>query len=70
MTERCTVRSMCGVQLDRDGEAIDQFGIANSVCWYDHVLPREDGRSEDCVLRRSLEFVVRGQRQKGRLNRM
>ena len=31
--------------------------MANSVCWYDHVL------------RRALSFEVEGQRKKGRLNR-
>ena len=55
------MRAMCGVQLkDRKisyelmsmlglNETIDQLAIANSVCWYCHVLRREDGY----VLRRA-----------------
>ena len=39
-----------------------QLSIANSVCWYGHVLWREDGH----VLRRALDFEVEGQRKKGR----
>ena len=64
---------MCGVQLkyrikDTDSmlslnKAVDQLAIANNVYLYDHVLRREDGP----VLRRSLEFEVEGQREKGRL---
>ena len=46
-------------------EAIDQLAMANSVRWYGHVLRREDGH----VLRRPLDFVVDGQRKKGRLKR-
>ena len=46
-------------------ETIDQLAMANSVCWYGHVLRREDV----CVLRRALEFEVEGQRKKGRLKR-
>ena len=38
---------------------IDQLAIANRVCWYGHVLWREDGY----VLRRSLDFVVEGKRK-------
>ena len=36
-------------------ESIDQLAILNNVCWYGHVLRREDGH----VLRRELylEFV-------------
>ena len=60
------VRAMCGVQLkDRKrsadlmfmpglNETIDQFAMANSVCWHGHVLRREDGN----VLRRALDFEV------------
>ena len=43
-------------------ETTDQLAMANSVCWYGHVLRREDGH----VLRRALDFVVEGQRKKGR----
>ena len=46
-------------------ETIDQLAIANSVRWYGHVLRREDGH----VLRRALDFVVVGQRKKGKPKR-
>ena len=45
---------------------VDQLAMANSVCWYGHVLRREDGH----VLRRALDFEVEGQRKKGRSKRM
>ena len=35
---------------------------ANGVKWYGHVLRRDDGR----VLRKALEFEVRGKRKRGR----
>ena len=75
--ERFVVRAVCGVQLnDRKRstdltfmmvlkETIDQLAMANSVCWYGHVLSREDGH----ILRRALDFEVEGQRKKGRLKR-
>ena len=44
-------------------ETMDQLSMANSVHWYGHVLWREDGH----VLRRALDFEVKGQRKKGRL---
>ena len=66
---------MCRVQLkDRKGsknmmlglnETIDQFAMENSVCWYGHVLRREDGH----ILRRALDFVVVSKRKKGRPKR-
>ena len=46
-------------------ETIDQLIIASSVCWYGHMLRREDGN----VLRRVLDFEVEGQRMKGRPKR-
>ena len=46
-------------------EAIDQLATANSLRWYGHVLRREDVR----VMRMALDFVVEGQRKKGRLKR-
>ena len=76
-TGRFTVRAMCGVQLKgrkksmdlmlMQGlkETIDQLAMANSVCWYGHVLRREDCH----VLRRALDFEVEGQRKKGRPKR-
>ena len=66
MTERSTVRAMCGVQLknrkiSKDlmlmlglNESIDQLAMANSVHWYGHVLWREDGH----ILRRAFDFEV------------
>ena len=38
-------------------KAMDQLAMANSVCWYDHVLGREDGH----ILRRALHCEVEGQ---------
>ena len=43
-------------------ETIDRLAMKNSVCWYGHMLRRED----DHVLRRVLDFEVEGQRKKGR----
>ena len=69
--------AMCRVQLkDRKRstdlmfmpglkKTIDQLAMANSVCWYGHVLMIEDGH----VLR-TLDFEVEGQRKKGRPKRM
>ena len=76
-TEISTVKAMCGVQLkDRKRstdlmfmlslkESIDQLSMANRVCWYSHVLRREDGH----VLRRALDFEVGGQMKKWRPKR-
>ena len=76
-TERSMVRAMCEVQLkDRKGstdlifmlglnEIINQLAMTNTVCWYGHVLRREDGH----VLRRALEFEVEGHRKKWRPKR-
>ena len=64
-------RAICGVQLkDRKkstdfmlfwglSETIDQLAMANSVCWYGHVLRREDYH----VLGKALDFEVEGQRK-------
>ena len=70
---RSMVRAMFGVRLN-DGkrfadlmfmldlsETIDQLAIAVSVCWYGHVLRREDGH----VLRRAFDLEVDDQRRKG-----
>ena len=66
-TERSTVRAICGVQLkDRKrstyfmfmlslSETIDQLDMANSACWYCHVLRREDGH----VLGRALDIEMK-----------
>ena len=73
-TERSVVIAMCGVLLnDRKGstdlifmlglkETIDQLAMVSSVCWYDHILRREDGH----ILRKALYFEVVVQRRKGR----
>ena len=42
-------------------KTMDQLAMISTVCWYGHVLRREDGH----VLRRSLDFEVEGQRKKG-----
>ena len=76
-TERSMVRAMCGVQLNgtkRTGymmfmlglnEVMDQLAVASSVCWYGHVLRRDNFH----VLKRALNFKVEGQRKKGRVER-
>ncbi|XP_077869557.1 uncharacterized protein LOC144361298, partial [Saccoglossus kowalevskii] len=68
------VRVMCGVTLmDRKitedlmqmlglNEAVDRLAKANGVCWYGHVLRREDGH----VLRRALDLEVSGPRKRER----
>ena len=73
--KRPLVRVMCGVQLEDGNRAIelmfglnetmDQLSMTNSVCWYGHVLRRENGH----VLRRTLDIEVEAQRRKGRLKR-
>ena len=66
--KRAMVRNMCGVKLipkklTRDilqmldlNETIDQLAKANSVRWYGHVLRKD----ENNILRRSLDFRVKG----------
>ena len=70
--ERAMVRAMCGVKpvekrntaelMDMLGlrETIDWLAKANGVCWYRHVLRREDN-----VLKKALRFTVEGQRRQG-----
>ena len=72
-TERSMMRAMCGVQLkDREisgdfmlmlglNETIDQLAMATSVCYYGHVLRREDNH----VFRKELDFQVEVERRKG-----
>ena len=43
-------------------ETMDELAMANSVCWYGHVLRREDGH----ILRRALDFEVEGEREHGK----
>ena len=71
------VRAMCGVKLmDKNRtevlmemlgleESVVQMAKANAVRWYGHVLRREDGH----VLRRALDFEVKGRRKRGRPKR-
>ena len=73
-TERAMVREMCGAKLmekkrtedlmEMSGlkETVAQMAKANGVRWYGHVLRRDDGH----VLRKALEFEVRGNRKRGR----
>ena len=46
-------------------ETMALLAIADSVCWYGYVLRKEDSH----VLRRALDFEVKGQRKKGRPRR-
>ena len=46
-------------------EPIDQLPMASNLCWYGHVLRREDGH----VLRRELQFAAEGQRKKWMQNK-
>ena len=43
-------------------EAVVQMAKVNGVRWYGHVLRRDDGQ----VLRKALEFEVKGKRKQGR----
>ena len=43
-------------------ETVVQMAKANGVRWYSHVLRRDDGH----VLRKALEFKVKGKRKRGR----
>ena len=73
-TERAMVRAICGVKMMErrrtDGlmemlglkETVVQMAKANGVRWYGHVLRRDDGH----VLRKALEFEVKGKRKQGR----
>ena len=44
---------------------VDQLAMTNNVCWYGHVLRREDGH----VLRREFGFEIEGQGNKRRPKR-
>ena len=73
-TKRAMVRAMCGVKLMDKKRTVDlmemlgleesvvQMAKANAVRWYGHVLRSDDGH----VLRRALEFEVKGRRKRGR----
>ena len=70
-TERAMVTTMCGAKLmekKRTEDLMEMLGLketavqmakANGVRWYRHVLRRDDGH----VLRKALEFEVRGKRK-------
>ena len=72
--ERAMVRAMCGAKLmdkKRTEDLMEMLGLketavqmvkANGVRWYGHVLRRDDGH----LLRKVLEFEVRGKRKPGR----
>ena len=73
-TERAMVRAMCGAKLmekKRTEDLMEMLGLketavqmakVNGVRWYGHVLRRDDGH----ILRKALEFEVRGKRKPGR----
>ena len=73
-TERAMVRAMCGAKLMekkrtedlmemlRLKETVVQMAKANGGRWYGHMLRRDDGD----VLRKALEFEVKGKRKRGR----
>ena len=73
-TERAIVRAMCGAKLmekKRTEELMEMLGLketvvqmakVNGVRWYRHVLRGDDGH----VLRKALEFEVKGKRKQGR----
>ena len=46
-------------------ETVVQMAKADGVRWYEHVLRRDDGH----VLRKALEFKVKGKRKRGRLRK-
>ena len=45
---------------------MDQMAKANGVIWYGHVLRRDDGH----VLRKTLEFEVKGKKKQGQPKKM
>ena len=73
-TERAMVRAMCGAKLmekKRTDDLMEMLGLkeaavqiakANGVRLYGYVLKRDDGH----ILRKALEFEVRGKRKRGR----
>ena len=77
-TERAMVRAMCGAKLmekKRTGDLMVMLGLketvvkmtkANGVRWYRHVLRGDD----EHVLRKALEFKVKGKKKQGRPKKM
>ena len=76
-TERAMVRAMRSakpMEKKRTGDLMEMLGLkesvvqmakANGVRWYRYVLRRDDGH----VLRKALEFEVKGKRKRGRLRK-
>ena len=72
-TKRAMVRAMCDANLmekKRTEDVMEMLGLketvvqmakANGVEWCGHVLSRDDGH----VLRKALEFLVKGKRRQG-----
>ena len=72
-TETAMVRAICGAKLmekKRTEDLMEMLGLketvvqmakASGVRWYGHVLRRDDGH----VLRKALEFEVKGKRKRG-----
>ena len=73
-TDRAMVRTICGAKLmekKNTEDLMETFGLketvvqmakVNGVRWYGHVFRRDDGH----VLRKVLEFEVKGKRKRGR----
>ena len=64
-TKTAMVRAMCDAKLmekKRTEDLMFQMAKANGVRWYRHVLRRDGGH----ILRKALEFEVRGKRKPGR----
>ena len=73
-TKRAMVRAMCGAKLMEKKrtehlmemlglkETVVQMAKGNGVRWYGYVLRRDDGH----VLRKALQFEVKGKRKRGR----
>ena len=73
-TERAMVRAMYGAKVmekKRTEDLMEMLGLkemvvqtakANGVRWYEHVSRRDDGH----VLRKALEFEMKGKRKRGR----
>ena len=72
------LRAMCGAKLIEKKrtedlmemlglkETVIQMATTNGMRWYEHVLRRDDGH----VLRKALEFEVKGKRKRGRPKKM
>ena len=77
-TKTAMVRAMCSAKLmekKRTWDLMEMLGLketvvqmakTNGVRWYEHVL---QGRDDGHVLRKALEFEVKGKRKRGRLRK-